>query len=273
MEIGDQVFARRYEELNLTVGLVVGDDRCLVIDTRGDAVQGQELAAAVRTITEVPWIVAITHSHFDHSFGASAFQPTDIWAHQTCRTSLMADGADQQAAWAKTYREQGKSEIASAIEDTEIQIPNQLVTKRAELDVGERLVVVQHFGPAHSDNDLLVHVTDADIVFAGDLVDNDAEPAFGADSNPFGWPSALDGLLGTEAETFVAGHGDPVDQEFVVAQRKQLADLAELCRGVTTRQLSVDEAVARSPFSAQTTRDAIAAAELVTEKGDLLPGW
>lgn len=273
LEVGDQVFARRYEELNLTVGLVVGEDRCLVIDTRGDGVQGQELADAVGEITPMPWIVALTHSHFDHCFGTSAFLPADVWAHPNCRTALMAAGADQRARWSRTYREQGKQDIADAIAATEIHLPNQLVTKRAELDVGDRLVVLQYFGPAHSDNDLIVHVTDADVVFAGDLVENDAEPAFGPDANPFGWPSALDGLLGTEAQTIIAGHGGPVDQEFVVAQRKQLADLADVCRAAVTRQLTTAEAIARSPLSERTTRDALAAAEIVTEKGDLLPGW
>lgn len=273
IEIGDQVFARRYDELNLTVGLVVGDDRCLVIDTRGDAMQGVELAEAVQEITDMPWIVAITHSHFDHCFGTSAFLPTDVWAHQACRADLIADGIDQQTAWARNYRAQGKSEIAEAIEGTELHLPNQLVTKRAELDVGDRLVVLQHFGPAHSDNDLLVHVMDENVVFAGDLVDNDEEPAFGSDANPFGWPSALDGLLGMGAVTIVPGHGDPVDQEFVVEQRKELADLAELCRSVTAKTLTADEAVTRSAFTEKTTRDALAAAELITEKGGSLPGW
>jgi len=54
VEVGDGVLARRYGELDLTVGLVVGDGACLVVDTRGDAVQGTELAAAVRSVTAAP---------------------------------------------------------------------------------------------------------------------------------------------------------------------------------------------------------------------------
>lgn len=273
IEVGDRVFARRYAELNLTCGLVVGDDRCLVIDTRGDSVQGAELAAAVREITDLPWMVAVTHSHFDHSFGATAFLPADVWAHQLCRADLITNGAAQQTRWAEHYRDENKPDIADAITATEVHLPNQLVTKRAELDVGDRLVVLQHFGPAHSDNDLIVHVTDADVVFAGDIVEQGAEPYFGPDANPFGWPSALDGLLGSEAQTIVPGHGDPVDQKFVLAQRTDLAALAELCRSVVAKKLTADEAVAQSPLAEQTTRDALTAAEIVTERGDALPGW
>ncbi len=51
IETGNRVLARRYAELDLTVGLVIGTERALVVDTRGDARQGAELAAAVRTMT------------------------------------------------------------------------------------------------------------------------------------------------------------------------------------------------------------------------------
>jgi hypothetical protein len=36
VEVGDGVLARRYREFDLTVGLVLGAERALVVDTRGD---------------------------------------------------------------------------------------------------------------------------------------------------------------------------------------------------------------------------------------------
>jgi hypothetical protein len=44
LEIGDGVLVRRYAELDLSIGLVLGSTGCLVIDTRGDETQGAELA-------------------------------------------------------------------------------------------------------------------------------------------------------------------------------------------------------------------------------------
>src|SRR5699024_5035052 len=75
IELGDGVFARRHDELDLTTGLVVGAERCLVIDTRGDCDQGAELAGAVRTVTTLPWTLVYTHAHVDHAWGGEAFLP------------------------------------------------------------------------------------------------------------------------------------------------------------------------------------------------------
>lgn len=256
VEVADGVLVRRYAELDLSVGLVVGERRCLVIDTGGDEGQGAELAAAVREVTPVPWTVVVTHSHFDHSFGTAAFEPCEVWAHRACRADLVATGARQRDEWARRYRERGEVEIADRIARVRLVLPDRLVDERAELDLGGRRVELAHFGPAHSDHDLVVHVPDAGVVFAGDLVEQGAPPQFG-DAHPRGWPAALDGILALGAPIVVPGHGDPVDRDFVRAQRAELAQVAELCRAVAAGTLTEAEAVARSPYPADFTRTAL----------------
>ena len=73
IELADGVLARRYAELDLSVGLVIGDGGCLVVDTRSDPDQGAELRAAVREVTRKPCSVVLTHAHFDHCLGTAAF--------------------------------------------------------------------------------------------------------------------------------------------------------------------------------------------------------
>jgi glyoxylase-like metal-dependent hydrolase (beta-lactamase superfamily II) len=218
LEVADRTFARRHEELDLTTGLVVGDGGCLVIDTRGDHVQGAELAAAVREITPHPWQVVITHPHFDHCWGTSEFLPCDVWAHENFRID-----PDDQKIWANRYRTQGKEDIAAAIETTTLVPPTKFFTARTELDVGGRTVVLHHFGPAHSFADTVVHVPDVDVVFAGDLVEVPelTDESFG-DGDVTNWPDVLDRLLALEPAVVVPGHGYPVGKDFVAAQREAL---------------------------------------------------
>ncbi|MGW4421385.1 MBL fold metallo-hydrolase [Streptosporangium sp. NPDC004631] len=275
IEVADRVLVRRYAELDLSVGLVVGDGGCLVVDTRGDERQGAELAAAVRRVTREPWTVVITHSHFDHSFGTRPFLGCPVWAQEGCRTDLAGTGAQAKDVWARWYRERGRADIADDIARTEIVLPDRLVTDRVELTVGGRAVVLAHFGPGHSGHDLAVGVPDAGVVFAGDLVENGAPPAY-EDAYPLHWPTAVDGLLGLLAETVksgedhggedergsgggvvVPGHGDPVDRGFVAAQRAEIAALAELCREVTAGRMRVEEAVRLSPYPEETTGTAV----------------
>lgn len=258
VDLADGVLARRYGELDLTVGLVIGDGACLVVDTRGDAVQGAELAAAVRAVTDAPWQVAITHAHFDHCFGTAAFLPTPVWAHRWCAADLAATGEQQRALWARHYAEQGQPQVAEALLATPLVLPDRLMDDRAELSVGGRTVVLAHVGLGHTRHDVVVWLPDDGVVFAGDLIEHGAPPAF-EDAFPLAWPSTVDALLRLGAAVVVPGHGDPVDAAFVRAQQQELSAVATLCR----RHLAGEPTAAllsASPYPAETTRTALSRA-------------
>ncbi|MBW0117481.1 MBL fold metallo-hydrolase [Pseudonocardia abyssalis] len=219
VEVGDGVFARRYRELDLTVGLVLGGERALVVDTRGDARQGVEWAAAVRALIALPLVVAITHAHFDHCFGTAAFRPCPVFAHPACRAAIVATAAAQRAEWSAYYRDRGDDDTAAALACTDPPLPDAAAP--TVLDLGGRTVALAHPGRGHTDHDLVVHVDD--VVFAGDLVEQGAPPSVGPDSVAAEWPGTLDALLALRPRVVVPGHGDPVDAAFVAEQRDGLA--------------------------------------------------
>lgn len=251
------VYSRTHDELDLTVGLIVGSHTALLIDCLGDPVQGRELAAAVRTITHLPLDLAITHGHFDHCFGAAALPARSVWAHAGYPGFIAATAADQRARWVEHYTSQGSTTVADALRTAEPVRANRTVTIRHELDLGGRTVLLAHLGPGHTDHDLVVTVPDASVAFAGDLVEQAGPPDF-EDALPAQWPTTLDGLLGLGADTVVAGHGQPVSTEFVRAQRDEIAAVAGLRHAVHAGGLTTDEAVRRSPYPADTTRTALA---------------
>jgi glyoxylase-like metal-dependent hydrolase (beta-lactamase superfamily II) len=225
VEVGDGVLARRHAELDLTTGLVLGADRALVVDTRGDARQGAELAAAVRAVTALPLAVVVTHAHFDHCFGTAAFLPCTVFAHPRCRAVLAATAAAQRTEWSAYYRDRGDAGTAEALAATEPPLPDHPVDPVLDLDLGGRIVTLRHLGRGHTDHDLVVHVPDAAVVFAGDLVEEGAPPDLG-DAVLGEWPGTLDALLTLRSEIVVPGHGDPVDRAFVAVQRAELAEIA-----------------------------------------------
>lgn len=263
VSVGDGVYVRRHEELDLSTGLVLGERGCLVIDTRGDAAQGAELAAAVRELTPLPWTVVLTHAHFDHGFGTSAFEPCAVWAHEGCRAVLADEGPADRARWARRYRDEGRADVAAALEATRIVLPDRLVTGRTELNLGRRKVVFDHFGPAHTGHDLVVHVPDTGVVFAGDLVEHTptgsfTADSFGPDTTLHAWPSALDGVLALTPRVVVPGHGEPVDREFTEEARETLARLAALRTAVEAGDLQAARARELSPCPADVTDAALA---------------
>ncbi|MGW4636958.1 MBL fold metallo-hydrolase [Sphaerisporangium sp. NPDC004334] len=257
VEVGDRAWARRHDELDLTLGLVAGDRACLVVDTGADEAQGAAFAAAVRELTGLPWSVALTHAHFDHCFGTAAFGECAVWAHPGCRAELVATGERQRSAWVEHYRKEGDPEAAGRLAAARIVLPDRAAGTATELDLGGRVVRLAGPGPGHTGHDLVVHVPDSGVVFAGDLVEQGAPPAF-EDAFPQTWPSALDRLLELAPRTVVPGHGDPVDAAFVARQRDELAEVARLCRAVAAGELTRAEALARSPYPEPFTSDALA---------------
>lgn len=253
IELADGVLVRRYAELDLSVGLVIGDGGCLVVDTRSDPGQGAELRAAVRAVTRQPFSVVLTHAHFDHCLGTAAFLPAAVWAHPRCRDNLARGGAAQHAealAWARAQQLPHDPELVRPA------VPDHLVTATIDIDLGGRRVLLLHPGLGHTDHDVAVWLPDTGVLFAGDLVEQGADPDF-TDAYPLDWPTAVTELLKLGARTVVPGHGDPVDAQFVATQRDDLAVMAALCQAVLARELDPDRAVSASPFSPHTTRTAV----------------
>ena len=228
-EVGDRVFVRRHRSMDLNIGLIVGAGACLVVDTRASEEQGRELAAAVRTVTPHPWVVVNTHMHFDHTFGNAAFRPAAIWGHRRCAEVLLTIGELMRERITGLYREAGQDEAADATAAARIDPPDELVDDVATLTVGGRPVHLRHLGRGHTDNDLVVLVPDADLVLAGDLVEEGAPPQFG-DGFPLDWPGTLDALLEVVTGPVVPGHGAVVDRAFVEAQRDEIARVGEVAR-------------------------------------------
>jgi glyoxylase-like metal-dependent hydrolase (beta-lactamase superfamily II) len=219
-ELGAGVFVRRHQSLDLNVGLIVGPSACAVIDTRLSHVEGRDLAAAVRRITTLPWLVVNTHGHFDHCFGNAVFAPAEIWGHERTVRMLNAHGEIKRRYFARTRPE---------LDDVEITPPNRTLSTEVSLDLGGRTVRLRHLGLGHTDNDIVVEVPDADVVFAGDLVEEGAPPVFN-DAFPLDWPSTLDRLAASVTGAVVPGHGDVVDRSYVEQQAALLAAVAAAAR-------------------------------------------
>ena len=115
-----------------------------------------------------------------------------------------------------------------------------------DVDLGDRQVELIHPGRGHTAGDLVVRVPDADVLAAGDLVEQSDPPFIGGDSWPFEWPTTMDLVLGFlgDATVVVPGHGKLVDKEFVQDQRTELGVIAETIRDLAGRGVPLEAALA-----------------------------
>jgi glyoxylase-like metal-dependent hydrolase (beta-lactamase superfamily II) len=256
-ELAAGIYVRRYALLDQTLGLVVGGERCLVVDTGRDEMHGAELAAAVRTVTPLPWTAMITHAHWDHFFGTASFLPSRIWAHERC-LDVVANHADEMRdRGLRYYAERNDLTSSAALRTARAVEPTDVFADQVAIDLGDRQVTLWHLGRGHTDNDVVVDVSDEAVVFAGDLVEQGAPPVIGTDAYPAEWPATLDRLLALEPHVVVPGHGRPVDAAFVRTQHDELETVAKLARAVSTGELSVAEAIRRSPYPEEATLPAL----------------
>ncbi len=223
------------------------------MDTRSDPGQGAELHAAVRALTRRPCTVVLTHAHFDHCLGTAAFMPATVWAHPRCRDDLARGGAVQHTEALSWYRAQPVPKEPKPVRPV---VPDRVVTGQMELDLGDRRVLLIHPGLGHTDHDIAVWSPDTGVLFAGDLVEQGADPDF-TDAYPLDWPTAVTELLRLGPRIVVPGHGDPVDAEFVTAQRGELTALADLCRAVLAGERAAASTLTASPFTPASTRAAL----------------
>lgn len=250
-EIGDRVYVLRYPVLDVNVTLVVGDGAALLVDTLSTAGQAAALLTAVRAVTRHPLTVVNTHHHFDHCFGNAtvAGDPAaPIYAHPAT-LALLRDHPETVRRLAYQEMREPEPALAEELIDAEILAPTHPVHRAADLDVGGRPVRLRHVGRGHTAGDLLVYLPDADVLVAGDLLEEGGPPDFG-ESYPMQWPDTVAELLRltTPHTVLVPGHGSLVDVSFARAQHADLAALRRLIRDGYAVGAPPEQVAARAPF-------------------------
>jgi cyclase len=92
--------------------------------------------------------------------------------------------------------------------DLQLRHPDRAFSGEETLDVGARELRLIEVGPAHTAGDLIVHVPDAAVVFAADVLFVGSTPVMW--HGPYeSWLRAIDTLLELEADVYVPGHGPP----------------------------------------------------------------
>src|SRR5690606_8474972 len=154
------------------------------------------------------------HHHFDHCFGngvlAAASPGCAIGGHEAAAAALRDPGA----RWQREGYEAGWSTqpgLARALAEAEIRPPDRTAHSESPLDAGGRVLALHHVGRGHTEGDIVVWVPDAQVLVAGDLVEQSGPPDF-EDSHPIEWPETLAGLLQRlpPARCVVPGHGTTV---------------------------------------------------------------
>ncbi len=249
-EVADRVWVARYDWFDVNITLVAGATGVAVIDTHASAAAAREVLDDVRALGVGPVTAVVnTHEHFDHTFGnhsfRAAYDGVAVHAHEVAAERTVPAGERVQRAYAEDPDDPHREEVLA----TEISAADHTFSSVSLIDLGERVLELVHPGRGHTGGDLVVSVPDADVLLAGDLVEESAPrhhvPGLGDDCFPFDWPLSLDIVLGIlgPSTVVVPGHGARVDREFVESQRNDLGVVAETIRELAGRGVPAAQAL------------------------------
>ena len=255
VEIADRVWVARFESFDVNVGVVGGERGLVVVDTRASEPEGRVALDLVRRLGAGEVVAVVnTHQHFDHTFGnvvfTEAYDGLPVIAHDAAAEALATTGPALQQLARTDTETPGAADIAAA----RIVLPTETFSSARALDLGDRMVELVHPGRGHTAGDIVLRVPDADLVFAGDLVEESAKrnavPGFGDDCFPMEWPATLDLLISllTPDSVVVPGHGLPVGKDFVDEQRSAIGVVAETIRDLASRGVPVGAALAAAQW-------------------------
>lgn len=209
-------------------GLVAGSTQSLLIDTLFDKPLTQQMLDAMSGITAARPIRMLvnTHANGDHCYG-NELVPADaeIYSskaalheieHVTPQVlhDLMTNPKGDDVDWFK--------EIAFGafkFDDIDMRYPDHTFTGRVSLELDDRKVDLIEVGPAHTAGDVIIHLPQDGIVFAGDIVF--------VDDTPIMWEGPIEGMLAAcdtimalDADIVVPGHGPITDNSGVDAMKR-----------------------------------------------------
>lgn len=259
-------------------GLIRGADTSVIVDTLWDQRLAREMVSAMAPhLHDAPVrLVVNTHSDGDHWWGNAEMPSEAEIVTSAASLAAMRDEASpaqlgRLGALGRRIgpvpgpvgamgRYVGAMLEPFAFGDVTIRLPNRTFRGEQVEHVGGRELRLLEVGPAHTAGDLVVHVPDAGVVYAADVLFVDATPVMWVGPVE-GWIAALDTLLALDADTFVPGHGPVTDRAGVHALR----DYWQWLRTVVARA----HAAGRSAF--ETARAAVRDAEFGQYRGWVRP--
>jgi cyclase len=226
-------------------GLVIGEGESLLIDTLWDLRLTRRMLGAMASPTAAAPIRRLvnTHGDPDHCWGNQLLAGAEILATRATAEDVRRDDPRRlrllsRLAWPPIGPLAGLRAFARQLAPYDfsgihVTAPTATFNGRRELDVGGRRVELIELGPAHTPGDLIVHVPDAGVVFAGDLMFVGVTPIMwvGPVEN---WLAGLDRILELDPRVVVPGHGPVTDLDGVRAMRRYWEFVTEAVRAGRT---------------------------------------
>ena len=221
VELSNGVFARLHNNLT-NAGIIVGDDSVIIVDSLRVPSFARDLIKDVKHITNKPISHVIdTHSHWDHSWGNQEFPTATIIGHDNCLKEMIDSNWNEQWRSKVISSNESWSEEAKTVSITP---PNLTFSDSMNMEFGSHKIHIKFLGKAHTSGDIFIYLPDDQVLFTGDVAQNQGIPFFG-DSYPNDWIQTSESMANISVNSFMAGHGP-------IGSQKDLSDAKDFIQAL-----------------------------------------
>ena len=227
-------------------GLVLGDGEAVLVDTLWDVPNTQVMLETINQTLNHPQIRTVinTHADGDHWWGNQLLPNAKFITSRASQAEMRHKRPGQMLALArlgrllqtmglKNWRQAGDWFVAmGAPYDFNSVRPRPAehgFEGRSWLSIGGREIHLIEVGPAHTAGDLIVHVPDAGVIYAADVMFLNSTPVMWAGPVE-NWLEALATLRKLAPRVIVPGHGPLTDLSGVEAVEHYLRFIADRLR-------------------------------------------
>ena len=217
-------------------GLVVRGEQALLVDTLFTKPLTRRMLDTVTTTFPDAHIATIvtTHANGDHCWGNELLPAADVVGSRATAHGMTAEISPAQLATVVTGTPEdtplgayvrhyfGQFDFSGIT----LRPPSRTFDGHLDLDLRGHQIQLWEVGPAHTAGDVIVHVPDDGVVFAGDILFIEDHPVVW--SGPIAnLVRACTKIIDTGARFVVPGHGPVTDAAGVASVRSYLEHVAE----------------------------------------------
>jgi glyoxylase-like metal-dependent hydrolase (beta-lactamase superfamily II) len=234
------------------IGIVVGSNATLVVDTGLGPSNGATIARAVAKLApgNRKLFLTTTHFHPEHASGESGFPPGTILIRDAVQQREMDLHGKEMVDMFAGRNAQQKELLANAT----LRAADVTFDGEARVDLGGGVVArLLWFGGAHTKGDELTFVEPDRTLISGDVVQNKVVPnIFGDGGTPASWLAVLDKTLALNALHVLPDHSAPGDGSMVTAEKQFISDVRSGALELKGKGVSADEAAKQLAASLKT---------------------
>jgi glyoxylase-like metal-dependent hydrolase (beta-lactamase superfamily II) len=222
------------------LGVVVGTHSVLAVDagnSSAHAVLFQE--ALLKSGIAKPDYVALTHWHWDHVFGAEAFEGLLIAQQRTTQmleemsrwkwSDAAIDARVEEGTEIEFSRDMIKAELTPVQRaKLKIRLPDITFTTHLEIDLGDLNCQLIHMGGDHSNDSTIIYIPEDRVAFLGDSTSGDPT------DTPWYYTTRrinklMDDLLALDAKYYFHSHiPEPITREGMEAMSAKFRKIGDL---------------------------------------------